>query len=81
MLHIITQFLKKQNPVHLILRFGLFYAGTLAIWAIILIRADAQIALYNDRRIEWLLVSAITAFLQSLIGAWFLTKMKKTDSN
>ncbi|MBQ3054819.1 MAG: hypothetical protein IJC88_01810 [Oscillospiraceae bacterium] len=80
MLHIITQFLKKQNPVYLILRFGLSYAGILAICAIVLIRSGPQFTLFYGHRIEWLLVSAITAVLQTLIGAWFLSKMEKTGS-
>ena len=80
MLHIISQFLEKQNPVHLLLRIGLCYSGSLAVLAIILIRFGVQNSLYFDRRVEVVLVAAITAFLQTLIGAWFLFKMKKTSS-
>lgn len=74
MLHIISQFLKKQNPVHLLMRIGLIYAGVLAVWAIVLIRFEAHHTLYRDRWVEAVLVASISAFFQTLIGAWFLSK-------
>jgi len=80
MLHIISQSFKKQNPVHLILRIGLIYAGFLAVCAIVLMRYDVNAIILYDRKIEWLLVSSITAFLQTMIGACFLSKLKKTSS-
>ncbi len=80
MLLIISQFLKKQNPVHLILRIGSVYAGLLAVFAILLIRGGIQPTVSFDRTVEGLLVGAITAILQTLIGAMFLGQMKKTDS-
>lgn len=65
---IITQFLQKQNPRIFLLRFGLSYSGILAILSIVFQRQTVGLFTSHYQSAELLLVAAITAFLQTLIG-------------
>lgn len=81
MKHIITHFLKKQNPKFFLLRFGLCYSGILALTTILLLRAESQFFSAQYQNAEFLLVCAITAFLQTLIGYGFLCFCMKKDKS
>ncbi len=75
MKHIITHFLKKHNPGILVLRFGLAYSGFLALTVILLLSKGTSYYQY----VELVLVAAIAAFFQTLIGYTFLTLGIKKD--
>ncbi len=75
---IITQFLQKQNPKLVLLRFGLSYSGVLAMLSIFFQHQMTKIFTSHYQTAELLLVAAITALLQTLIGYGILAySMKK----
>ncbi len=75
---IITHFFEKRNPKLVLLRFGLSYSGVLAMLSIIFQKQTSQLFTSHHKTAELLLVAAITAFLQTLIGYGILTcSMKK----